>query len=76
MTVTVREMIAALERAAGTEALKRIDWKPDPKVRAIVNAWPAYFDTARAKALGFPTERNGFEQFIADYLRERVTAES
>ena len=75
ITVTVREMIAALERTAGSEAVKLIDWRPDPKVRAIVNAWPAYFDTARAKALGFPTEENGFDQFIADYLDERATAD-
>src|SRR5262249_3857943 len=50
ITVTVGEMVAALERVGGAKAVSRIEWRPDPKVRAIVNAWPAYFDTARATA--------------------------
>jgi D-erythronate 2-dehydrogenase len=40
ITVTVREMVAALEQAAGRDALKRIRWESDPKVRAIVETWP------------------------------------
>jgi nucleoside-diphosphate-sugar epimerase len=40
ITVTVREMIAALGRAAGSDAVKRIRWEPDPRVRAIVETWP------------------------------------
>jgi D-erythronate 2-dehydrogenase len=75
ITVAVREMISALERVAGAKAVSRIEWRPDPKVRAIVDAWPAYFDTARAKVLGFPVEKNGFDQFIQDYLQERATAD-
>jgi D-erythronate 2-dehydrogenase len=70
ITVTVGEMIASLERAAGTAALKRIRWQSDPRVGAIVGTWPARFDTARAESLGFPRDERGFDGNIADYLNE------
>ena len=69
-TVTVGEMIAALERTAGAAALKRIRWQPDPRVGAIVGTWPARFETARAESLGFPRDERGFDGNIADYLNE------
>ncbi len=49
LTVTVREMLAALsptERALVQAA-------PDATVQAIVGTWPARFDSGRARALGF-----------------------
>lgn len=70
ITVTVREMVAALEQAAGTDAVKRIRWEPDARVRAIVETWPARFNTARANLLGFPRHKKSFAGIIADYLRE------
>jgi D-erythronate 2-dehydrogenase len=70
ITVTVGEMIASLQRTAGAAALKRIRWKPDPRVGAIVGTWPARFDTARAESLGFPRDERGFDGNIADYLNE------
>jgi D-erythronate 2-dehydrogenase len=70
ITVTVREMIAALERVAGSDALKRIRWELDPRVRAIVQTWPARFETARAGLLGFPCDEKGLDGIIADYLYE------
>ncbi|MBV9657338.1 MAG: SDR family oxidoreductase [Verrucomicrobia bacterium] len=70
ITASVREMVAALERAAGAKTATRIRWQPDPKIKAIVQTWPARFDTARADALGFPRDEGGFDRIIADYLRE------
>lgn len=51
ITVTVEEMAAALGRAGGDVGL--IDWTRDPAIEAIVETWPARFETARADALGF-----------------------
>jgi D-erythronate 2-dehydrogenase len=73
ISVTVREMLAALQRAAGSDAVKRIRWEPDARVRAIVETWPTRFDTARADSLGFPREEKSFDRIITDYLREEVT---
>jgi D-erythronate 2-dehydrogenase len=52
LTVTVAEMVAALERVAGPEASALIDWVPDPAVAAIVTSWPARFRADRAARLG------------------------
>jgi len=52
LTVTVADMVAALERVAGPEASALIDWVPDPAVAAIVTSWPARFQAGRAARLG------------------------
>jgi D-erythronate 2-dehydrogenase len=52
LTVTVADMVAALERAAGPDAVALIDWVPDPQIDTIVNSWPARFQADRALALG------------------------
>lgn len=70
ITVRVSEMVAALGRAAGPAAVGRLRWEPDAKIKAIVQSWPARFDTARADRLGFPRDEGGFDRIIADYVRE------
>lgn len=51
ITVTVGEMLAALEQGGGDRGLvKQID---DPAIFKVVSPWPGKFDTARARALGF-----------------------
>jgi D-erythronate 2-dehydrogenase len=52
ITVTVTEMVAALERASGDARL--ISFHRDPAIEAIVGSWPARFETPRALAMGFP----------------------
>ncbi len=70
ITASVQEMVAALERVAGKQTVERIRWEPDPKIKGIVQTWPARFDTARADKLGFPRDDGGFDRIIADYIRE------
>jgi D-erythronate 2-dehydrogenase len=52
LTVTVADMVAALERVAGPAASGLIDWVPDPVVARIVASWPARFRGERAPRLG------------------------
>ena len=52
LTVTVADMVAALERVAGPEASGLIDWVPDPVVARMVASWPARFRGERAARLG------------------------
>ena len=52
LTVTVADMVAALERVAGPAASGLIDWVPDPVVARMVASWPARFRGERAARLG------------------------
>ncbi len=53
LTVTVAEMLQALADVAGDAAAARVTLSPDERIKAIVQSWPARFDTARANALGY-----------------------
>lgn len=71
LTVTVAAMLAALEAGAGPAARALVRPEPDPAVAAILSGWPARFEDARARALGFaPQEAIGavLAAFIADDL--------
>jgi D-erythronate 2-dehydrogenase len=72
LTVTVAQMIDALRRAGGTEAAARIRFVPDARIKAIVQSWPARFDTARAQALGFEADA-GFDDVVAAYAASQAT---
>ena len=69
VTITVSEMLAALEAVGGAQARARVTMKPDARIRAIVDTWPARFDTARAGALGFQRDTD-FSSIVRDYARE------
>ncbi len=69
LTVTVADMVAALERVAGAEAGARIDWVPDPLVAGIVTSWPARFRTDRAAGLGLTPDPD-FDSVITMHLAE------
>ena len=69
LTATVAEMVAALKRVAGAAAAERVQWKPDARISAIVNTWPARFRTARALQMGFRGDAD-FDSVIRDYIAE------
>jgi len=69
LTVTVGEMVSALERADGRDAVELIDWDPDPAVARIVTSWPARFRTDRASRLGLSPDTD-FDAVIAMHLAE------
>jgi nucleoside-diphosphate-sugar epimerase len=71
ITVTVDEMIAALERAAGPGASARIVFREDPVVRRIVSSWPACFDVSRAVALGFVGDLD-FDALVREFLADEA----
>ncbi len=53
LTVTVAEMVEALGRVGGPEAVARVRFEPDAGIQRIVGTWPARFETRRALDLGF-----------------------
>jgi nucleoside-diphosphate-sugar epimerase len=72
ISVSVGEMLGALEALAGAEARRRVRFVPDPVVAGIVGGWPAAFSADRARGtLGFaPQEGLGevLAAFVADDL--------
>ena len=56
LSLTVGDMVAALQRVASAEVANRIEWKADPRIERIVSTWPGALDSRRARALGFPCD--------------------
>jgi len=69
ITVTVAEMIEAMGRIAGAQAQKRVSFKLDARIDAIVKTWPVRFATPRAQALGFKADP-GIDAVIRDYIAD------
>lgn len=71
LSTTVKEMVAALERVAGSDVVKRIRWELDPAIVRIVNTWPGNFATARADAMGFQRDAN-FDDIVRAYIEDEL----
>jgi D-erythronate 2-dehydrogenase len=69
LTVTVADMVAALERAAGPEAAALIDWVPDARIAGLVSSWPARVQSDRAASLGLAPDPD-FDSIIAQHLAD------
>ncbi len=69
LTATVAEMIETLRLAAGDAVAARVRFQIDEPIAAIVRSWPARFDTARARAMGFPQDAD-FASILRDYMRQ------
>ena len=69
LTVTVADMVAALERVGGPEASALIDWVPDPAVASLVMSWPARIRAERAERLGLAPDPD-FGSIISMYRAE------
>ena len=67
ITLTVREMIDAMGRVAGREAVDRVKFVPDARIQAIVKTWPIRFRTERADAMGF-TADSDFDSIVRQHL--------
>ncbi len=69
ITVTVAEMIAAMGKIAGSHVAKRVSWKTDARIEAIVKTWPVRFATPRALAMGFKPDPD-IDTVIRDYIAD------
>jgi nucleoside-diphosphate-sugar epimerase len=67
ITLTVREMIEAMGRVAGREAVDRVKFVPDARIQGIVKTWPVRFRTERANAMGFQADAD-FDSIVRDHL--------
>ena len=69
ITVSVQEMVDALEAIVGQEVVRRIDWKPDPFIQNIVGSWPSRFRPQRALELGFEPDTS-MTEIIQKYIND------
>ena len=67
ITLTVREMIDAMGRVAGREAVDRVKFVPDARIQGIVKTWPVRFRTDQARAMGFKADAD-FESIVRDHM--------
>jgi len=73
ITVTVAEMLEALERQAGAEARSRVRFEPDAAIDAIVASWPGGLEISHPLALGFRADAD-FDAIIRAYREDALTS--
>jgi nucleoside-diphosphate-sugar epimerase len=69
LTVSVADMVAALERVAGPEVSALIDWVPDPVVGPMMAGWPARVRSRRGERLGLAPDPD-FESVVRMHVAE------
>lgn len=69
VTVSIKDMLAALKAIGGQEALDLVEEKVDAATEKIVESWPAAYDTSRAKDLGFADD-GSLEQTLQAYVED------
>ena len=74
IAVSVAEMVAALRRAGGESAAKRIRWEPDPVIQKIVAGWPRGISSKRAERLGLEADRS-IDEIVAAFIEDDLPAQ-
>jgi nucleoside-diphosphate-sugar epimerase len=69
LNVTVAQMLAALERVAGSAVLERVRFARDARIAGIVANWPMGATSARAARLGLAPETE-FADIIRQYIAD------
>jgi nucleoside-diphosphate-sugar epimerase len=69
ITASVADMVEAMKRVAGQVAARRVVYKADPRIQAIVKTWPVNFRTPRALAMGFKPDTD-VDSVIRDYIAD------
>lgn len=71
VSVTVGEMLHALETVGGAEARALVSEVPDESIMEIVCSWPGVFDIERTLALGFAPDHS-FESAVRQFHAEFI----
>jgi len=69
ITASVAQMVEAMRKVAGDAAAKRVVYKADARIQAIVKTWPVNFRTPRALKMGFKPDAD-VESVIRDYIAD------
>jgi nucleoside-diphosphate-sugar epimerase len=71
LTVSVGEMLHALEVVAGAQTRALVRFEPDAAIARIVGGWPAVFDLSRAQRLGLNPDPD-FISIVRQFLDDRA----
>ncbi|EJU05678.1 NADP-binding protein [Dacryopinax primogenitus] len=76
ITITTRDILNALEKYGGPEALKHVKYNLEPQTYAICRTWAGSYDNTLAFSLGYenPDEKTGFDGAVADFKEELFAA--
>ena len=69
LTVTVQQMLKALEKIAGKSAVNLVQWQEDKTIQRIVKSWPVRVKAEYAESLGFKADKN-FESVIEAHIED------
>jgi len=75
LTVSVAEMLNALEAECGSGARALVRFELDAATARIVGGWPCAFDNSRAKALGLDPDPD-FISIVREFLKDREKGSS
>lgn len=67
LTVTVGQMLAALEEVAGKDVAALVTLKPDESIARIVGGWPSRFDCQRTHRFGLKPDAS-YQDIIRQYI--------
>jgi len=70
LSMSVGEMIAALQRVAGKDVAMRVRRQRDERISRFMTGWPGAWDNTRARAMGFPADEN-FDDVIREHIKEK-----
>jgi nucleoside-diphosphate-sugar epimerase len=71
LSVSVGEMLRALEQAGGAKARSLVTVEPDEAICSIVASWPSRFEPRRAEKLGFHADTD-FSSIVRAYQAEQA----
>lgn len=71
ITVSVGQMLEALERVAGEAVAARVHFEADLTIQRIVNGWPTRFRADRALALGFQADHD-IDEIIRAHIEDEL----
>ena len=74
LSVQVSDMVAALQRTAGAQAVQHIRWQPDAEIQRIISSWPGAFTSPRALRLGFQADAN-MDAIVQAFMEDDLPAQ-
>jgi len=74
LSVQVSDMVAALQRAAGAQAVQHIRWQPDAEIQRIISSWPGAFTSPRALRLGFQADAS-MDAIVQAFIEDDLPAQ-
>ena len=74
LSVQVSDMVAALQRAAGAQAVQHIRWQPDTEIQRIISSWPGAFTSPRALRLGFRADAS-MDAIVQAFIEDDLPAQ-